>query len=101
LLVARRVFGGWGNRLHRDVLSDWTHGAGRDDRATFGVIPLAIGLGFFVDHALIRQDVKTQYYLEAHPQVHQELSENPQTFLQSTQQFNTHSTARVGESKPK
>jgi hypothetical protein len=28
--------------------------------ATFGVIPLAIGLGFFVDHALIRRDVKTQ-----------------------------------------
>ena len=24
--------------------------------ATFGVIPLAIGLGFFVDHALIRRD---------------------------------------------
>jgi hypothetical protein len=28
--------------------------------ATFGVIPLAIGLGFFVDHALIRRDVKSQ-----------------------------------------
>jgi hypothetical protein len=26
--------------------------------ATFGVIPLAIGLGFFVDHALIRRDAK-------------------------------------------
>ena len=24
--------------------------------ATFGVIPLAVGLGFFVDHALIRRD---------------------------------------------
>jgi hypothetical protein len=26
--------------------------------ATFGVIPLAIGIGFFVDHALIRRDAK-------------------------------------------
>jgi len=26
--------------------------------ATFGVIPLAIGLGFFVDHMLIRRDAK-------------------------------------------
>src|SRR6202140_1642017 len=26
--------------------------------ATFGVIPLGIGLGFFVDHALIRRDAK-------------------------------------------
>jgi hypothetical protein len=28
--------------------------------ATFGVIPLAIGLGFFVDHALIRRDAKVR-----------------------------------------
>jgi len=28
--------------------------------ATFGVIPLAIGLGFFFDHALIRRDAKAQ-----------------------------------------
>lgn len=40
-------------------------------------------------------------YLNAHPQVHEELSENPQTFLQSAQQFNTRGTAKVGESKPK
>jgi hypothetical protein len=26
--------------------------------ATFGIIPLAIGLGFFVDHALINRDAK-------------------------------------------
>src|SRR5580700_3111196 len=26
--------------------------------ATFGVIPLAVGIGFFVDHALIRRDAK-------------------------------------------
>jgi hypothetical protein len=26
--------------------------------ATFGAIPLAVGLGFFVDHALIRRDAK-------------------------------------------
>jgi hypothetical protein len=26
--------------------------------ATFGIIPLAVGIGFFVDHALIRRDVK-------------------------------------------
>jgi Domain of unknown function (DUF6249) len=26
--------------------------------ATFGVIPLCIGLGFFVDHALIRRDAR-------------------------------------------
>ena len=26
--------------------------------AIFGVIPLAVGLGFFVDHALIRRDAK-------------------------------------------
>jgi len=26
--------------------------------ATFGIIPLAIGLGFFVDHVLIRRDAK-------------------------------------------
>jgi hypothetical protein len=26
--------------------------------ATFGVIPLAVGLGFFVDHALIRHDAR-------------------------------------------
>ncbi len=26
--------------------------------AMFGVIPLAIGIGFFVDHALIRRDAK-------------------------------------------
>src|SRR6267154_3078380 len=28
--------------------------------AAFGVIPLAIGLGFFVDHALIRRDAKAR-----------------------------------------
>ena len=28
--------------------------------ATFGVIPLAIGLGFFVDNALIRRDAKAR-----------------------------------------
>jgi hypothetical protein len=26
--------------------------------ATFGVIPLAIGIGFFVDHALVRRDAR-------------------------------------------
>jgi hypothetical protein len=26
--------------------------------ATFGVIPLTVGLGFFVDHALIRRDAR-------------------------------------------
>ncbi|MGD0987795.1 MAG: DUF6249 domain-containing protein [Candidatus Sulfotelmatobacter sp.] len=26
--------------------------------ATFGVIPLAVGFGFFVDHALIRRDAR-------------------------------------------
>ena len=26
--------------------------------ATFGIIPLAVGIGFFVDHALIRKDAK-------------------------------------------
>jgi len=26
--------------------------------ATFGVIPLAVGIGFFVDHALIRTDAR-------------------------------------------
>jgi hypothetical protein len=27
--------------------------------ATFGVIPLAVGVGFFVDHTLIRRDART------------------------------------------
>jgi hypothetical protein len=26
--------------------------------ATFGVIPLAVGVGFFIDHALIRRDAR-------------------------------------------
>jgi hypothetical protein len=26
--------------------------------ATFGIIPLAVGIGFFIDHALIRRDAK-------------------------------------------
>jgi hypothetical protein len=26
--------------------------------AAFGIIPLAIGIGFFVDHALIRRDAR-------------------------------------------
>ena len=26
--------------------------------ATFGVIPLAVGIGFFVDHAMIRRDAR-------------------------------------------
>jgi uncharacterized protein DUF6249 len=26
--------------------------------ATFGIIPLAVGIGFFVDHVLIRRDAK-------------------------------------------
>jgi hypothetical protein len=26
--------------------------------ATFGVIPLAVGIGFFIDHALIRRDAR-------------------------------------------
>jgi hypothetical protein len=26
--------------------------------ATFGIIPLSVGIGFFVDHALIRRDAK-------------------------------------------
>jgi hypothetical protein len=41
-------------------------------------------------------------YLKAHPQVHQELSENPQTFLQSAQQFNARGSTKVAsESKVK
>jgi hypothetical protein len=40
-------------------------------------------------------------YLKANPNVHQQLAENPQTFLQSTQQANPHATPKVGESKPK
>jgi hypothetical protein len=28
--------------------------------ATFGLIPLAVGIGFFVDHTLIRRDAKAQ-----------------------------------------
>ena len=28
--------------------------------ATFGVIPLAVGIGFFIDHALIRRDARAQ-----------------------------------------
>jgi hypothetical protein len=28
--------------------------------AIFGIIPLAVGIGFFVDHALIRRDAKAQ-----------------------------------------
>ena len=28
--------------------------------ATFGIIPLAVGIGFFVDHSLIRRDAKAQ-----------------------------------------
>jgi hypothetical protein len=28
--------------------------------AMFGLIPLAVGVGFFVDHALIRRDAKAQ-----------------------------------------
>ncbi|MGD0271953.1 MAG: DUF6249 domain-containing protein [Candidatus Sulfotelmatobacter sp.] len=28
--------------------------------ATLGVIPLAIGIGFFIDHALIRRDARAQ-----------------------------------------
>ena len=28
--------------------------------ATFGVIPLAIGVGFFIDHALIERDAKAR-----------------------------------------
>jgi hypothetical protein len=28
--------------------------------ATFGIIPLAVGLGFFVDHALIRRDARAR-----------------------------------------
>jgi phage-related protein len=40
-------------------------------------------------------------YLKANPKVRQQLTENPQTFVQSTQQVNTHTTPKVGESKPK
>ncbi len=40
-------------------------------------------------------------YMKANPKVHEQFSENPQAFLQSTQQFNSRSTAKVGESKPK
>jgi phage-related protein len=40
-------------------------------------------------------------YLKANPKVQQQLTENPQTFVQSTQQVNTHTTPKVGESKPK
>jgi phage-related protein len=39
-------------------------------------------------------------YLKANPKVHQQLAENPQTFIQSTQQLN-HATPKAGESKPK
>jgi hypothetical protein len=28
--------------------------------ASFGIIPLAIGIGFFVDHALIRRDARAR-----------------------------------------
>lgn len=28
--------------------------------AVFGIIPLAVGLGFFLDHALIRRDARAQ-----------------------------------------
>ena len=41
-------------------------------------------------------------YLKAHPEVHEELSENPAAFIKTAQQFNTHTTAKVaGQSKPK
>ena len=33
-------------------------GAGCFDSGGFGIIPLAVGLGFFVDFALIRRDAK-------------------------------------------
>jgi len=42
-------------------------------------------------------------YLKAHPGVHEELSENPEGFMKSAQQFNQHATTTKmpGESKPK
>jgi GrpB-like predicted nucleotidyltransferase (UPF0157 family) len=40
-------------------------------------------------------------YLRSNPKVHEELSENPQTFLKSAQQSGTHTTTKVGESRPK
>jgi len=40
-------------------------------------------------------------YLQANPKVHQQLTENPQALFQSIQQGNTHTTPKVGESKPK
>jgi len=45
-----------------------------------------------------------QDYLKTHPGVHEELSENPEGFMKSAQQFNQHpatATKMPGESKPK
>jgi hypothetical protein len=59
---------------------------------------LATNREYLENHPELRE------YLKANPSVHQELAENPQAFLQSTQQFNAHSTTttKVGsESKPK
>jgi menaquinone-dependent protoporphyrinogen IX oxidase len=43
-----------------------------------------------------------RHYLKANPKVHEELSDNPETFLKSAQQFKTRGTPTVtGESKPR
>jgi len=54
------------------------------------------------NHEYLENHPALRDYLKANPKVNEELTENPQTFLQSSQQFNTHGTAKVGaESKPK
>jgi len=54
------------------------------------------------NHEYLENHPALRDYLKANPKVNEELTENPQKFLQSSQQFNTHGTAKVGaESKPK
>ena len=56
--AVRNSAGGRGDGLYRDLRSDRTREPDAMIAAIFGGIPLAIGIGFFVDHALIRRDAK-------------------------------------------
>jgi hypothetical protein len=47
----------WSDRLHGDFRADRACRADAWMAAAFGIIPLALGWGFFVDSALIRKDL--------------------------------------------
>jgi GrpB-like predicted nucleotidyltransferase (UPF0157 family) len=79
----------------RSGFSEFMHGHGNIAGDLSKNPSLANNQEYLENHPALRD------YLKANPNVHQQLAQNPQTFLESTQQSTPHATPKVGETKPK